>query len=136
METIATSIWSSVGCLVVIIWTRMPGHMMTFTIGFARFLRSPPEDLVADAARTGIEQDPAADHDQRVLPADQAERDDRQGDQDHEELRTAARVCGRIRRTSAVVRGLPASSAWIVMCSAPWYWKTRAMSGVREIRAR
>ena len=45
-------------------------------------------------------------------------------------------VRGRVLRTSAVVSGLPASRAWIVMCSAPWYWKTRRMSGVREIRAR
>ena len=35
-------------------------------------------------------------------------------------------------RTSSTVSGSPASSAWIVMCSAPWYWKTRWMSGVRE----
>ena len=40
------------------------------------------------------------------------------------------------RRTLAVVRDSPASSAWIVMCSAPWYWKTRWMSGAREMRAR
>ena len=32
-------------------------------------------------------------------------------------------------RTSSTVSGSPASRAWIVMCSAPWYWKTRWMSG-------
>ena len=32
-------------------------------------------------------------------------------------------------RTSSTVSGSPASRAWIVMCSAPWYWKTRRMSG-------
>ena len=32
-------------------------------------------------------------------------------------------------RTSLDVSGSPASRAWIVMCSAPWYWKTRRMSG-------
>ena len=36
-------------------------------------------------------------------------------------------------RTYSGRSGWPASSAWIVMCSAPWYWKTRAMSGVRLI---
>ena len=39
-------------------------------------------------------------------------------------------------RTSSTVSGSPASSAWIVMCSAPWYWKTRRMSGARPIRTR
>ena len=39
-------------------------------------------------------------------------------------------------RTSSGMSGLSASSAWIVMCSAPWYWNTRAMSGVREMTAR
>ena len=39
-------------------------------------------------------------------------------------------------RTSSTVSGSPASSAWIVMCSAPWYWKTRWMSGARDTRAR
>ena len=32
-------------------------------------------------------------------------------------------------RTASVVSGSPASRAWIVMCSAPWYWKTRRTSG-------
>ena len=32
-------------------------------------------------------------------------------------------------RTSSTSSGSPASSAWIVMCSAPWYWKTRRTSG-------
>ena len=36
-------------------------------------------------------------------------------------------------RTSSTVSGSPASRAWIVMCSAPWYWKTRRMSGERPI---
>ena len=36
-------------------------------------------------------------------------------------------------RISSGTSGLSASSAWIVMCSAPWYWKTRWMSGVRLI---
>ena len=39
-------------------------------------------------------------------------------------------------RTSVTVSGSPASRAWIVMCSAPWYWKTRATSGAREMSAR
>ncbi len=39
-------------------------------------------------------------------------------------------------RTSSGRSGLSASSAWIVMCSAPWYWNTLAMSGVRAMTAR
>ena len=39
-------------------------------------------------------------------------------------------------RTSSTVSGSPASRAWIVMCSAPWYWKTRRMSGERPISHR
>ena len=39
-DTIATSIMSSVGCLVVIFWTRIPGHMITLTTGFERW-RAP-----------------------------------------------------------------------------------------------
>src|SRR6266550_1610062 len=38
IETIATSIMPSVGWRVVIIWTRMPGHMIERTIGLARCL--------------------------------------------------------------------------------------------------
>ncbi len=40
MATIATSIMSSVGCLVVIFWTRIPGHMITRTTGLDRW-RAP-----------------------------------------------------------------------------------------------
>ncbi len=36
MDTIATSIWSSVGRFVVIIWTRIPGAMIALTSGLAR----------------------------------------------------------------------------------------------------
>ena len=39
-------------------------------------------------------------------------------------------------RTSPTVSGSPASSAWIVMCSAPWYWKTRLTSGARPMSRR
>ena len=39
-------------------------------------------------------------------------------------------------RTLLGTSGSPCSSAWIVMCSAPWYWNTRAMSGVRAMSAR
>ncbi len=39
-------------------------------------------------------------------------------------------------RTFSGTSGSSCSSAWIVMCSAPWYWNTRAMSGVRAISAR
>ena len=39
-------------------------------------------------------------------------------------------------RTSPTVSGSPASRAWIVMCSAPWYWNTRETSGDRPIRSR
>ena len=37
-------------------------------------------------------------------------------------------------RTASTVSGSPASRAWIVMCSAPWYWKVRCTSEVRPIR--
>ena len=36
MDTIATSIMSSVGCFVVIIWTQMPGSKKTRTSGLPR----------------------------------------------------------------------------------------------------
>ena len=39
-------------------------------------------------------------------------------------------------RTASTVSGSPASRAWIVMCSAPWYWKVRRTSEVRPIRIR
>ena len=40
------------------------------------------------------------------------------------------------RRTFSTVRGSSASSAWMVMCSAPWYWKTRPISCERLTRSR
>ena len=40
IETIATSIMSSVGCFVVIIWTRRPGYSSTLTIGFVAVARA------------------------------------------------------------------------------------------------
>ena len=55
-----------------------------------------PEQLVADRGDDRDEQDPAGDHHDRRLPPDQAERDDRQGDDDDEELGPAARVGGRV----------------------------------------
>ena len=39
IDTIATSIMSSVGCLVVIIWTRIPGYMIDRTSGLPRCWR-------------------------------------------------------------------------------------------------
>ena len=36
MEAMATSIMSSVGRFVVIIWTRIPGYMITLTTGLWR----------------------------------------------------------------------------------------------------
>ena len=33
----------------------------------------------------------------------------------------------------SAVRGSPASKQKIVLCSAPWYWKTRWMSFMREM---
>ena len=39
-------------------------------------------------------------------------------------------------RTSSTVSGSPASRAWIVMCSAPWYWNVRRTSGARPMRIR
>ena len=37
-------------------------------------------------------------------------------------------------RISATSRGSPRSWAWTVMCSAPWYMKTRRMSFMRPMR--
>ena len=39
-------------------------------------------------------------------------------------------------RTFSGVSGSPCSSAWIDMCSAPWYWKTRLISPDRLISSR
>ena len=55
-----------------------------------------PEDLVADRRDDRDEQDPADDHHDRLLPADQGERDDREQDHDDEELGAAALVRGRV----------------------------------------
>ena len=54
------------------------------------------QDLVADRRDHRDQQDAAADHDQRVLPADQREGDDRQQDDHDQELGTAALVGGRV----------------------------------------
>ena len=54
------------------------------------------EDLVADRGDDRDEQDPAGDHDERRLPADEREREDRQEDDDDEELGAAALVGGRV----------------------------------------
>ena len=60
-------------------------------------MRAPePQDLVADRGDDRDQQDPAADHHQRRLPADQAERDDRQEDDHDQELGAAALVGGRV----------------------------------------
>ena len=58
--------------------------------------RAELEDLVADRGDDRDQQDPADDHDERLLPADEAEREDRQEDDDDEELRAAALVGGRV----------------------------------------
>ena len=83
---------------------------------------------------TGMSRMRDCDHHERRLPADQAEHDDRERDDDDQELRAAARMgrgvlADRARRTS----GSSCSRAWIVMCSAPWYWNTRLMSGACAI---
>ena len=39
-------------------------------------------------------------------------------------------------RTLATMSGSPASRAWIDMCSAPWYWKTRRTSGAWAMSSR
>ena len=96
IEAMATSIMSSVGRLVVIIWTRMPGYMSTLTTGLPRYLRPELEDLVADRGDDRDEQQAADDHHDRRLPADQRERDDREQDHDDEELGAAALVGGRV----------------------------------------
>ena len=56
--------------------------------------RPEPEDLVADRGDDRDQQHAAADHDQRLLPADQGERDDREQDHDDQEFRAAALVRG------------------------------------------
>ena len=91
--------------------------------------RAPAQDLVADRRDHRDQQDPAEDHHERLLPADEAERDDRQDDDDDEELRAAARVGRRVLADLLDDERVAGSRAWIVMCSAPWYWKTRRMSG-------
>ena len=54
------------------------------------------EDLVADGREDGDAEEPAGDHHQRLLLADEREREDREQDEDHEELRAAAMVGGRV----------------------------------------
>ncbi len=56
METIATSIMSSVGWRVVIVWTQMPGDHSQRTNGVASVPRAEPEDLVADRGDDGDQQ--------------------------------------------------------------------------------
>ena len=94
IETIATSIMSSVGCLVVIFWTgaRVEQHLddRVRAVAGAEF-----EQLVADRRDDRDEQDPARDH-RRRLPADEAEREDREQDHDDQELGAAALVGGRV----------------------------------------
>ena len=95
------------------------------------------QHLVADRGDHRDQQDPARDHHQRRLPADEAEGDDR--DAGSRRPGTPCRSAGARSgswRISSGRSGLSASSAWIVMCSAPWYWNTRWMSGVRLISAR
>ena len=136
MDTIATSIISSVGRLVVIFWTRIPGVHHDLDDRVRPVPAAEPEELVADGGNDRDQDDPAQDRAQQGLPADQAEGHDREDHDDHQELGAAARVGRRIRRTASVVSGSPASRAWIVMCSAPWYWKTRRTSGERPTMSR
>ena len=58
--------------------------------------RAEAQQLVADGGDDRDQQDPARDHDQRRLAADQAERQDREQDHHHQELRAAARVGGGV----------------------------------------
>ena len=73
IEVMATSIMSSSGRLVVIIWTRMPGYMITRTDRVVAVARPEPEDLVADRGEDRDGDQPAGDHDQRRLLADERE---------------------------------------------------------------
>ena len=51
MDTIATSIMSSVGCFVVIVWTQIPGAKSQRTRATVAVARAEPEELVAHAPR-------------------------------------------------------------------------------------
>ena len=59
-------------------------------------LRPELEDLVADRGKHRDADEPAQDHDERLLLADQREREDRQQHKDHQELRPAAMVGRRV----------------------------------------
>ena len=87
---------SSVGRLVVIIWTRMPGNMITRMTGLWRIRRPDLEHLVADRRQDRDGDEPAHDHHERLLLADQREREDRQQDEDDQELGAAAVMGGRV----------------------------------------
>ena len=63
-----------------------------------------------------------------VLPPDEAEHEDREGDDDDEELGAAALVGGRVLADLLGRQRVAGLQAWIVMCSAPWYWNTRLTS--------
>ena len=70
--------------------------MMAFDDRVRPVPRPPAEDLVADGGEDRDEDDPAHDIDQRILLADQGEGDDREGDDDDQELGSAARMGGRV----------------------------------------
>ena len=57
---------------------------------------SGAQDLVTDRRDDRDQHDPAADHDEGTLPADEREGDDGQGDDDDEKFRAAALVGGRV----------------------------------------
>ena len=69
---------------------------MTFDDRVPAVPRPEPQDLVADRGDDRDEQDPAGDHHQRLLPADEPEGDDREDDDDDQELRAAALMGGRV----------------------------------------
>ena len=79
MDAMATSIMSSVGCLVVMPWSQMPGGTVPRTSAVVAVPRPEPQQLVGDRGDDRDEQDPADDDDQRASAPDQrAEHEDGQ----------------------------------------------------------
>ncbi len=108
-ETIATSIMSSVGWLVVIIWTQIPGDHSQRTRAWSRWRAPSWSDLVADGGDDRDQDDARHDQPHRRQLADDGEGQDRDDQDDDQELGAAARMRGGVlagRRDGQRVAGL------------------------------
>ena len=134
--TIATSIWSSDGRFVVIICTQIPGMVSARMSALDSCRARNWRISYATAAMIGMRMS-------RLMIVTGIDCRPMSEKQMIEMMMTTTRNSVPQRgcavgyaRTRSAVSGSPFSSAWIDMCSAPWYWNVRRTSPARPMRSR